>query len=184
MRADTEPMTWMDADAPALGGEERSDETPGAETGQARRAPDPEVVAKPTRRIEAHPLELLGEQRSEPFRVRLPDVVLVQPAELVVVERGGGPVHVGDVEPRDHLRAREDLLVAVRPAEPHELVEQRLRQVPVVAKLHHPHRTMALREPLAVRAEDHRHVGVARRRRIQRRDEVQLPGGWSSPRMT
>ena len=37
MRADREPMTWMDADAPALGGEERSDETPRAETGQARR---------------------------------------------------------------------------------------------------------------------------------------------------
>ena len=50
MRADRDPMTWMDADAPALGDEERSDETSGAETGQARRAPDPEVVAKPTRR--------------------------------------------------------------------------------------------------------------------------------------
>ena len=37
MRADREPMTWMDADAPALGGEERSDETSRAETGQARR---------------------------------------------------------------------------------------------------------------------------------------------------
>ena len=50
MRADRDPMTWMDADAPALGGEERSDEAPRAETGQARRAPDPEVVAKPTGR--------------------------------------------------------------------------------------------------------------------------------------
>ena len=37
MRADREPMTWMDADAPALGGEERSDETSRAETGQACR---------------------------------------------------------------------------------------------------------------------------------------------------
>ena len=51
MRADREPMTWMDADAPALRGEERSDETPKAGTGQARRAPDPEVVAKPTGRL-------------------------------------------------------------------------------------------------------------------------------------
>ena len=50
MRADREPMTWMDADAPALGGEERSDEAPRAETAQASRAPDPEVVAKPIRR--------------------------------------------------------------------------------------------------------------------------------------
>ena len=47
MRADRDPMTWMDADAPALGSEERSDEAPRAE---ATRAPDPEVVAKPTRR--------------------------------------------------------------------------------------------------------------------------------------
>ena len=43
-------MTGMDAHAPALGGEERSDEAPRAETGQAPQAPDPEVVAKPTRR--------------------------------------------------------------------------------------------------------------------------------------
>ena len=50
MRAQRDSMTWMDADAPALGGEERSDEPPRAEAAQARRAPDPEVVAKPTRR--------------------------------------------------------------------------------------------------------------------------------------
>ena len=50
MRADREPMTWMDADAPALGGEERSDEAPRAGAAQPSRAPDPEVVAKPTRR--------------------------------------------------------------------------------------------------------------------------------------
>ena len=50
MRAERDPMTWMDADAPALGGEERSDEAPRAEAAQASRAPDPEVVAKPTRR--------------------------------------------------------------------------------------------------------------------------------------
>ena len=43
-------MTGTEARAPALGVEERSDETPRAEATQARRAPDPEVVAKPTRR--------------------------------------------------------------------------------------------------------------------------------------
>ena len=43
-------MTWMDADASALGGVERSDEAPKAGVAHARRAPDPEVVAKPTRR--------------------------------------------------------------------------------------------------------------------------------------
>ena len=107
----------------------------------------------------------------------LPDVVLIEPAELVVVEGGGRTIHVGDVERRNHLVTREDLLIAVRPAQPRELVEQRLRQISVVAELHHPDRAVTLRQPLAVRAEDHRHMSVARRRRIQRRDDVQLPGG-------
>ena len=53
--------------------------------------------------VDAHPFELPSEQHSKPFRASLPDVVLVQPAELVVVEGGGGAVHVGDVEPRNHL---------------------------------------------------------------------------------
>ena len=43
-------MTGMGAHSPALGGEERSDEAPRAEATQTGRAPDPEVVAKPTRR--------------------------------------------------------------------------------------------------------------------------------------
>ena len=43
-------MAGMEAHAPALGVEERSDEAPRAGVGQASRAPDPEVVAKPTRR--------------------------------------------------------------------------------------------------------------------------------------
>ena len=43
-------MTGMDAHAPALGGEERSDEAPRAGAGRSSAAPDPEVVAKPTRR--------------------------------------------------------------------------------------------------------------------------------------
>ena len=50
MRAERDLMTSMNAGAPALGVEERSDEAPRAGTGQARRAPDPEVVARPTRR--------------------------------------------------------------------------------------------------------------------------------------
>ena len=50
MRAERDSMTRTDADAPALGGEERSDEAPRAGAGPASRAPDPEVVAKPTRR--------------------------------------------------------------------------------------------------------------------------------------
>ena len=50
MRAETDPGTGRQAGAAALGVEERSDETPRAEDKQPRLAPDPEVVAKPTRR--------------------------------------------------------------------------------------------------------------------------------------
>ena len=46
MTAKREPMTLDGTLAPALGVEERSDETPSA----GARRPDPEVVAKPTRR--------------------------------------------------------------------------------------------------------------------------------------
>ena len=50
MRAETDPSTGTLSGAAALGVEERSDETPRAEGEQSRSAPDPEVVAKPTRR--------------------------------------------------------------------------------------------------------------------------------------
>ena len=50
MRAERDPMRWKDAGASALGAEERSDEAPRAGAGPASGAPDPEVVAKPTRR--------------------------------------------------------------------------------------------------------------------------------------
>lgn len=50
MRAETDPGTGSQAGAAALGVEERSDETPRAEDEQPRTAPDPEVVARPTRR--------------------------------------------------------------------------------------------------------------------------------------
>ena len=46
MRAERESMTGMDAHALALGGDQRSDEPPRVEAGQASRTPDPEVVAK------------------------------------------------------------------------------------------------------------------------------------------
>ena len=50
MRAETDPGTGRQAGAAALGVEERSDEAPRAGTGRSSGAPDPEVVAKPTRR--------------------------------------------------------------------------------------------------------------------------------------
>ena len=50
MKSERESMTRMEMDAPALGGEERSDEAPRAGASDARAPSDPEVVAKPKRR--------------------------------------------------------------------------------------------------------------------------------------
>ena len=50
MRAETDPGTGRHSGAAGLGVEERSDETPRPEDEQRRSAPDPGVVAKPTRR--------------------------------------------------------------------------------------------------------------------------------------
>ena len=50
MRRERAPMSWRDVNASALGVEERSDEVPRADAGASAGPPDPEVVAKPTRR--------------------------------------------------------------------------------------------------------------------------------------
>ena len=50
MNSERESMTSMEMDAPALGGEERSDEAPRAGASGAKPPLDPEVVAKPKRR--------------------------------------------------------------------------------------------------------------------------------------
>ena len=50
MTGERDLMTLNGFPAPALGVEERSDETPSAGASRARPAPDPEVVAKPKRR--------------------------------------------------------------------------------------------------------------------------------------
>ena len=50
MTAERDAMRFNGAPAPALGVEERSDKTPSAGGGTRAVPPDPEVVAKPTRR--------------------------------------------------------------------------------------------------------------------------------------
>ena len=79
MRAERDPMRWKDAGASALGAEERSDEAPRAGAGPASGAPDPEVVAKPTRR-----------QFTAEYRLRIPSLPtsLRQRLPLELVEGG------------------------------------------------------------------------------------------------
>ena len=63
MTAERDAMKFNGTPAPALGVEERSDETPSAGSGTRAVAPDPEVVAKPTRRqfTAAYRLRILEE---------------------------------------------------------------------------------------------------------------------------
>ncbi len=110
-------------------------------------------------------------------RVTALDVVLIEPKELFRVERGGRTVDIVDVEQLDHLVHREDLLIAVRPAQAHQVVEQRLRQVALLAILHDAHRPVALGQALAVVAEDHRHVGVLGRLGPQGPQDIDLARG-------
>ena len=44
------------------------------------------------------------------------------------IERRSRLVDIVDIEGGDHLLAREDLLVTVRPAQTHQIIEERIRQ--------------------------------------------------------
>ena len=77
-------------------------------------------------RIDAEPRQVPAQVRHDVLRLRLDHVLLVEPQQLLGIERRGRLVDVAHVEGRDHLVTREVFLVAMRPAEAHEIVEQRL----------------------------------------------------------
>ncbi len=110
-------------------------------------------------------------------RVAALDVVLVEPKELLGVERRGAAVDLGDVEQLHHLVEREELAVAVRPPNPAQVVEHGLGQVAVGSKLEHAHRAVALGEALPVRTENHGHVGIQGQVRAQRIQNIDLARG-------
>jgi hypothetical protein len=101
----------------------------------------------------------------------------VEPVELFGVELGGGRGDVVEVEPLHQLRAAEDLVVAVAPAEAGQVVDDGLGQVAVVVVLGDAHRAVALGELLAVVAEDHRQVGVLRHHGAEGLQDVDLARG-------
>ncbi|VGP97179.1 hypothetical protein SB00610_04760 [Klebsiella quasipneumoniae subsp. similipneumoniae] len=100
--------------------------------------------------------------------------MMVQPQQLVGVERTGRFADRPQREELDHLFAGEDLLIAMGPTQTHQIVKQRFRQVAIVAILHHADRPVALGEFLAIVAVDHRYVRVYRHRRVQRFKDVDL----------
>ena len=78
---------------------------------------------------------------------------------LAQSSRAGRLDHVGDVEPGDGLLVGEDLVVAVAPAEPGQVVAHGLGQVAHVGELADRLGAVALGELGAVRPVDQRQVG-------------------------
>jgi len=108
---------------------------------------------------DAPPLEDegLGEV-DEACQVRTLEMLLADPAELLLVEDGARLVDAGDGELLDELANREDLLVAVRPTEAGKEVDHCLGQVAGVSVLEERGRTMPFGELLPIVPKQHRNV--------------------------
>ena len=89
-------------------------------------------------------------------------------SSLVRSKIGRRGADVAEVEELDQLLPREDLLVAVGPAEPRQVVHHRLGQDPLVPERLDRGRPVALGQALPVRPEDHRDVGEHRQRVAER----------------
>ncbi len=102
-------------------------------------------------------------------------VMLVQPQKFLGIDARRGAMDVGHIEKRGHLGETEDLLVAMGPSKPHQIVQEGLGQIAFVAILHDAHGAMTLREPRAVFSENHRDVRVDRQGRVEGAQDVDLP---------
>ena len=122
---------------------------------------------------------LLAEVLDQARRVRVggerAQVHAVHPVELRVVERRRARPDALEREPLDQLVGRHDRRLAVRgPAQEREEVHERFGDVSRSSELVDGHGPVALRELLAVRAEDVRDVGVDGRLRSERAQHVHL----------
>ena len=82
-------------------------------------------------------------------------MLLVDPGEFFRVEARRRLVHVGDVEQADHLVDAKNFLVAMRPAQPNEVVEHRLGQVALLLVLADIDGAVALGQFRSVGTQDH-----------------------------
>ena len=103
--------------------------------------------------------------------------MVVDVGKLVPVQAGRGADDVGDIEPGDRLGVFEDLVVAVAPTEPGQIVTHGFRQVAELGELGDCLSAMALGELGAVRPVDHRQVGEGRQGPIQGAVDEALAGG-------
>ena len=74
-------------------------------------------------------LEARSDQLSEPAIAGLANIMAVQVGELHEVEARGRLSDGVEVEPFDRLFSRDDLGIAMTPAEPQQIIPQGLRQV-------------------------------------------------------
>ena len=105
------------------------------------------------------------------------DVVAVETFELGEIEPRRRAADLRQVERRDHLLGRDDLLVAMAPAEPDQIIAQRRRQIAHGAIGVDAERTVALRQFRAVGAVDQRDMRHYRHRPAERVVDLFLPGG-------
>src|SRR3972149_3203184 len=110
------------------------------------------------RRVDPKLLPEGEEQVLKLFWLRIFYIVLVEPQELLRVEDAGGLADALQREFPDKLVHREYLLVACRPSEPREVVDERVRQIAHLFICHDGCRAVALGEPCLVRAEYHGQV--------------------------
>ena len=106
---------------------------------------------------------MVGDQAGEPRVVGLADVMAVEILELLHVEPRRRLADMVEVEPGDRLFLRDDLAVAVAPAESQEIIEQGLGEdAELVAIGIDAQRAMPLRQFGAVGAVDQRNMGIGR----------------------
>ena len=122
-------------------------------------------------------LQQILQHGHESLIVGLADVMAVEVFQLGEIEPRRRAADRRQVEGVDHLLRREDLLVAVAPAEPHQIVAQRRRQI-----AHRPigidaERAVALRQLRAVRAVDQRDMRHRRQLPAERVVDLLLPRG-------
>ena len=108
---------------------------------------------------------------------RLAQIVRVEVGELHRVEARRRAADARQVEPLDRLLGRDDLVVAMAPAQPQQVVAQRLGQEAHVAIGIDAERAVALAELGAVGPVDQRDMGIDRLGPAHRLDDLQLPEG-------
>ena len=86
--------------------------------------------------------------------------MLVHPQELVRIEARRRLVDTLQTEELGHLVSREKFLVAMRPPQPHDVIQHGFREKPRISIREHTHRAMSFRQPAAVGTEDHRQMRI------------------------